>query len=242
MSTGRFFVDHPLVAGTELTATAELLAHLKARRARSGDSVILFDGRGGEYRARVDTLEKRDARLSVLEHTPRESESPLAVTLLQGVSKGERMDYAVQKAVELGVSAIIPVITRHTVVRLDAERAGKRQAHWQKVAISACEQCGRNTVPEIQAPMELEKALQRPMEGTGLLLAATGEARLREALADTETVTLLVGPEGGLHQAEEDQARTAGFVPVTLGPRILRTETAAVAALTALQVLRGDIG
>lgn len=242
MSTGRFFVDQPIAAGTTLAATTELLAHLKARRARPGDDVVLFDGRGGEYRARVDTLEKRAARLSVLEHTPRESESPLAVTLLQGISKGERMDYAVQKAVELGVSAIVPILTRHTVVRLDAERGAKRQAHWQKVAVSACEQCGRNTVPEIHAPVEIGTALQQPLEGTGLLLAATGQSRLREALGDSGIVTLLIGPEGGLHAEEEEQAGAAGFRAVTLGPRILRTETAAVAALTALQVLRGDIG
>lgn len=242
MRTGRFFVDQPLAAGTTLTATPGLLAHLKARRVRAGDGVILFDGRGGEYEAQIERLDKRNAQLSVGEHHARESESPLRVTLLQGISKGERMDYAVQKAVELGVAEILPVVTRHTVVRLDAERSGKRQAHWQKVAISACEQCGRNTVPLVQPPIELRKCLKRPPEGTGLLLAAEGEKRLRDALGESNAATLLVGPEGGLHEDEERQARAVGFLPVTLGPRILRTETAAVAALTALQVLRGDIG
>ncbi|MBA1148355.1 16S rRNA (uracil(1498)-N(3))-methyltransferase [Ectothiorhodospiraceae bacterium WFHF3C12] len=225
----------------QLEADPELLAHLKARRARAGEMVMLFNGHGGQYEARVETLQKRSATLSVLDHIPGEAESPLRVTLLQGVSKGERMDFAVQKAVELGVAAIVPVITRHTVVRLDAERGAKRQAHWRKVAISACEQCGRNTIPGIHPPVDLREAIAHPLDGAGLLLAAEGETRLRDALGETGHVTLLVGPEGGLHPEEEDQARAAGFTPVALGPRVLRTETAAVAALAALQVLRGDI-
>lgn len=242
MSTGRFFVEQPLADLGELEADADLLAHLKARRVRAGEPVVLFDGRGGEYRARVESLQKRGATLTVETHRQREAESPLRVTLLQGVSRGERMDFAVQKAVELGVAAIVPVITRHAVVRLDAERGAKRRAHWQRVAISACEQCGRNTIPEVRAPMDLRDAIAQPLDGGGLLLAAEGRMRLRDALGNIERVTLLVGPEGGLHEDEEVQAKAAGFTPVALGPRILRTETAAVAALTALQVWGGDIG
>lgn len=233
-------MDRALETGMQLQADADLLAHLKARRVRTGEAVTLFNGSGGEYRARVSALEKRNALLAVDEHHDRETESPLRITLLQAISKGERMDYAVQKAVELGVAAIVPILTRHTVVRLEAERAAKRRSHWQQVAISACEQCGRNTVPSVHPPVQLDQALA---EATGrrLLLAAEGGGRLAETLAGVEAVTLLVGPEGGLHPEEEARATADGFVPVALGPRILRTETAAVAALAAIQAVAGDL-
>lgn len=242
MNDGRFFIDQPLTVGQHIAAPAGLLAHLKARRVAPGETVTLFNGRGGEYPARVERLDKRSAAVTVEAFVEREAESPLAVTLLQGVSKGERMDFAVQKAVELGVARIVPVLTRHCVVRLDEERGAKRRAHWQKVAISACEQCGRNVVPTIEPPVTLDKALaETDQTEVRLLLATSGDTNVKTAVGGARNVALLVGPEGGLHPDEETMAGEKGFVSLTLGPRTLRTETAAVAALAAIQTIAGDL-
>lgn len=155
MSRARIHVDTPLAAGATLTLPAETTQHLKAFRLRPGDELVLFDGRGGEYRARLEALERREARLALLGHHPVERESPLALTLVQGVARGERMDFTVQKAVELGVRRIVPVFTDNGVVRLEARRREKRRQHWQRVAVAACEQCGRNRVPEVAPPRPL---------------------------------------------------------------------------------------
>jgi 16S rRNA (uracil1498-N3)-methyltransferase len=166
-------------------------------------------------------------------------ESPLSITLAQGVSRGERMDYTIQKAVELGVAAIAPIITGRTTVRLDEERSEKRLEHWRRVIIGACEQSGRNRLPALHPITTLDAWLSRPIDGLGLLLRGDATGGLPERRLDT-AITLLIGPEGGLGTDEVAAAERVGYRPVRMGPRILRTETAALAAIAALQALYGD--
>lgn len=218
---------------------AHYVAHVL--RKKPGDELVLFNGSANECRARILAVRKADVEVVVGECRAVARESPLDAVLAQGVSRGERMDYAVQKAVELGVRRIVPLFTEHSVVRLDDERRARRVEHWQAVAISACEQCGRTRVPAVDGITELSAWLPTT-EGVRLVLHPDGARRLSELPPPRGHVTLLVGPEGGLSGREVDQAVAAGFVPVCLGPRTLRTETAGVAALTALQVLWGDLG
>lgn len=227
--------------GNELALPAAALAHVRARRLKPGAELALFDGSGGAYRAVLLELGRRQARVRIDGHEPREAESPLSLTLLQGVSKGERMDLAVRKATELGVDRIVPVLAEHSVIRLDAERGRRRQQHWQAVAVSACEQCGRNRVPEIATPQPIAEALALPEGLQGLVLDTGGGTGIR-GVAPAPGYALLIGPEGGLSAAELDQAAAAGFRRLRLGPRVLRTETAAIVALTVLQVRFGDLG
>ena len=216
----------------------EAAAHHAARvlRLREGDAVVLFDGRGGEYQARLAMPGRGRVLAETGEHRAIERESPLAVTLVQGVSSGEKMDFTVQKAVELGVAALHPVLGARSVVRLDSERGAKKLAHWRRIAVAACEQCGRNRIPEVAAPVPLEA--YRAPAGTKILLAPSGSAKL--AGVAKGPVILAVGPEGGFSPDEEQGLLRAGFSPVRLGPRVLRTETAALAALAALNALAGD--
>lgn len=218
-------------------------AHYLVRvlRVAPGDAVALFDGRGGEYPATVAAVGKHGVRLHVGERAEIDRESPLAIQVAQGISSGERMDYTVQKAVELGVTRIQPVATERSVVHLDAHRAAKRVAHWQSVAVSACAQCGRNRVPQV-APVMDYRAWLGSLRGeeARLLLSPLAVKGLKELARPTGAIWLLCGPEGGLAPAEHRDAEHAGFAPVRLGPRVLRTETAAVAALAAMQVLWGD--
>lgn len=213
---------------------------VRVLRLPPGAPMTLFDGRGGEYPARIQRIERERVFAELGAWQEIERESSLAVTLVQAVQAGEKMDFTVQKAVELGVRDIVPVESRRSVVRLAGERAARRVAHWQGVAASACEQCGRNQVP-IVAPLEkLEHWLARPAPGgLRLMLAPDAEACLVD-LPASAAVQLLIGAEGGLDPQEVIAARQAGFVPVRLGPRVLRTETAGLAALAALQVLWGD--
>ncbi len=233
----RLFVDAELGA----LSTVELpqaAAHHAARvlRLDDGEAVVLFDGRGGEYEARLELRGGGRVFARTGEHRALERESPLAVTLVQAVSSADRMDFTVQKAVELGVGAIHPVLSARSVVRLDGERGAKKLAHWRRIAVAACEQCGRNRVPEIAAPVALEA--YRAPAGTKILLAPSGSTKL--AGLAKGPVILAVGPEGGFSPEEEQGLLRAGFSPVRLGPRVLRTETAALAALAALNALAGD--
>jgi 16S rRNA (uracil1498-N3)-methyltransferase len=241
--TPRLFVDAELgpQAGFALPEDA---AHHAARvlRLREGDLVMLFDGRGGEYEA-ILTMPGRGQVLAAI--GPRldvERESPLAVTLVQGVSSGEKMDFTIQKAVELGVAAIQPVLAEKSLVRLSAEREEKKLAHWKRVAVAACEQCGRNRVPAIRNAVPVDAYCRVPAESSlRLLLSPMGKTGLRE-MAPTigHAVTIAAGPEAGFSENEERMLARAGFVAVRLGRRILRTETAALAALAALNALAGD--
>jgi 16S rRNA (uracil1498-N3)-methyltransferase len=216
------------------------LAHVL--RLGEGDALVIFDGNGREYDATVERVSKAGVRVKLGPSRALDRESPLEVTLAQGISSGDRMDYTIQKAVELGVHAIQPLTTERSVVRLDAARAGKRIAHWRSVAIAACEQCGRNRVPEIAPVSTLGNWLGSLAAGAlRLTLSPKGAVTLAAIQHDTAaSIILLVGPEGGLAPREEDDALSAGFTAVRLGPRVLRTETAAVAALAALQTMWGD--
>lgn len=234
----RLFIADGLRPGAKLPLAAQAAHHVaRVLRLREGEAVVLFDGRGGEYEARVYFPGRGHVVAEVTGRQDIERESALAVTLVQAVSTGEKMDYTVQKAVELGVAAIHPVLAERSVVRLSGERASKRLAHWQRIAIAACEQCGRNRVPPIAEPVPLET--YRPAPGsTRILLSPAGEGSLRQLAKGP--VTLAAGPEAGFSEAEESRLARAGFTPVRLGPRVLRTETAALAALAALNALTGD--
>ncbi len=206
-----------------------------------GDAVTAFDGRGHEYAATVARISRQGVMLNVGEPQTLSRESPLDIVLAQGISSGDRMDYTVQKAVELGVRAIQPLSTERSVVRLDAARAAKRAGHWQGVAIAACEQCGRNELPQV-LPVASYTAWLGALPPAVLRLTLTPGAaqRLAELDRPSGAIVLLAGPEGGLSPGEHGDAEASGFTPVRLGPRVLRTETASVAALAAMQTLWGD--
>jgi 16S rRNA (uracil1498-N3)-methyltransferase len=242
MNAPRLYVPLPLAAGAQLELP-EGAGHHAARvlRLRAGDPVALFNGQGGEYAARILAIGKHDVTVALERHDPVERESSLPVTLVQAVSSGERMDITIQKAVELGVSRIVPVESERCVVRLKGERAAKRVAHWQQVTISACEQCGRNRIPEVRmiSPLDVWLAAEKNDALRWMLLPGADTA-LRDLPRPQKPIELLVGPEGGLTDAEVEAARRAGYQPVRLGPRVLRTETAALALLAALQALWGD--
>ena len=234
----RLFVDADLKAQTRL-ALPENAAHHAARvlRLREGDAAVLFDGRGGEYEARLSMPGRGHVVAEIGEWRDIERESSLAVTLVQAVSSGEKMDFTIQKAVELGVAGIQPLLTVKSVVRLSAEREAKKLAHWKRVAIAACEQCGRNRIPDIAEPVPLDR-YKAPAGVSKILLSPAG-AQALAGLAKGPAA-LAVGPEAGFSAEEERLLERAGFVPVRLGARILRTETAALAALAALNALAGD--
>jgi len=237
----RFYVDSPLRAGGSCTLPEDSAHHaIHVMRLREGDEAVLFNGRGGEYAARVASIQRLRIALDVLQHRAIERESPLQVALVQGVSSGDRMDYTVRKAVELGVAAIHPVLAQRSVARPKAERADSRRAHWQKVAISACEQCGRNRIPAVQSLVSVEAYLRQPQEGFKLLLSPRSELEFSKSIPSTKAFILAAGPEAGFDADEEAAFAAAGFTPLKLGPRVLRTETAALAALAALSALRGD--
>ncbi|HWA37615.1 MAG TPA: 16S rRNA (uracil(1498)-N(3))-methyltransferase [Burkholderiales bacterium] len=236
----RFYVEDRLRSGVSL-ALAEDAGHHAANvlRVRAGDPITLFDGSGGEYDARVTAIQKKKVTVDVLEHSPVERESPLHIVLVQGVSSGERMEFTIRKAVELGVAEIRPVLTASSVSRPKGERAASRQAHWQRVAISACEQCGRNRLPPVR---EIGPVPGGPFEEgvLKLLLSPSAPLPLSKALKKEQRIVVAAGPEAGFDEREEAAFLDAGFLPVTLGPRVLRTETAALAALAALSALAGD--
>lgn len=242
MAVARFYHPATLVEST-LVELAPAAAHHAARvlRLREGDAVVLFDGEGGEYPGIVQSVGKR-VTVAVGERSELERETPLEVTLVQAVSGADKMDLVVQKAVELGVCGIVVVQSARSVVRLDAARAAKRMERWRQIVIGACEQCGRNRLPAL-APdvVPLEVWLQTLEEGTRRwMLSPFTEQRFSESERPQGKIELLIGPEGGFTDAEERAAQAAGFMPVRLGARVLRTETAGMAALAAMQALWGD--
>jgi len=238
----RLFVDQPLSAG----ARAELdrdCAHYLGRvlRLRPGAAITLFNGRGGEYPATLAALSRARASADLGPHDPVERESALAITLIQGISRGQRMDYTIQKAVELGAARIIAWEAARSVVRLNDERRRKRLVHWQAVARSAAMQCGRNRIPPVCEEQSLDAALAGLPAGR-LLLDPEAQTPLSVLVRPQNAeVALLIGPEGGLSPHEVGLARREGFRALRLGPRVLRTETAGAAALAALQTLWGDL-
>ncbi|PTU33220.1 16S rRNA (uracil(1498)-N(3))-methyltransferase [Stenotrophobium rhamnosiphilum] len=240
--TSRVYIDQPLSAGGTITLPEDAARHLvQVLRMRLGDSFITFNGQGGEYAATLSTVSKREAQASIGEFNTVDRESPLNITLAQCVSKGDRMDYTLQKAVELGVSNIVPLISSRTVVKLDAERWAKKIEHWQGVIISACEQSGRTRVPQLAAHQDLDYWLRSSANDSLKLVLAPGASKqLRQLDPTSRAITLLIGPEGGLSEVECTLAAKHEFIPLALGPRILRTETAGVAALAAIQAQWGD--
>ena len=236
----RFFIDGPLVTGAEVELPERVVRHVAVLRLRIGDPLTLFNGSGGEHECALSRVTKNSVRARVIAWRDLERESGIRITLAQGLSGSDRMDYAMQKATELGVCAIRPLATERSVVRLSEERAGRRLAHWRNVVAAACEQCGRNRLPEVH-PVETlgEFVAAAERDAQRLLLTPVGTVRLRE-LAPAERVIVLIGPEGGLSEDEEGRVLKAGFTAVRLGPRVLRTETAPLAAISALQAMWGD--
>jgi 16S rRNA (uracil1498-N3)-methyltransferase len=238
----RVYVEQPLAVGKSCVLEGSAANHImRVLRSRDGDALTLFDGHGGEYGARITGFRKDSVQADVLEHRDVERESPLDLTLAQGISRGERMDWVMQKATELGVARIVPVITERTVVKLDERQSERKVEHWRAIVIAACEQSGRNRVPEVAPPRAFHELLGKGAHaGRKLLLSPLGTLNARD-LTLTGPATLLVGPEGGLSDDERDLAIAAGFEQVRMGPRVLRTETAAIAALTILQHDYGDL-
>lgn len=241
MNLPRFYCREVLSPGAHIDLPEPVARHaVRVLRLPPGAPMVLFDGRGGEYAAHIERIEKNRVVVVLGAWRDVERESSLNVTLVQAVQAGEKMDFTIQKAVELGVANIVPVDSRRSLIRLTGERAAKRIAHWQGVAASACEQCGRNQVP-IVAPLEkLEHWLARPARPGLRLMLAPGAKHSLADLPPVKDLQLLIGAEGGLDPQEMVVAQTAGFQPVRLGPRVLRTETAGLAALAALQALWGD--
>lgn len=237
----RFFVDSPFETGDVLALPDEVARHVQVLRLQTGDALTLFNGRGGQYAARLVEVGRRSALAEVGAFEATEAEPPYRITLAQGIAGGDKMDWLVEKGIELGVTRIVPLVTARCVVRLSAERAGRRHAHWQGIARAACEQCGRNRLPEIDPAGELTKWLEGLPSpgGSGAMRymlsprGATAFDALPSTAPDGEVI-LLIGPEGGLAPDEEEAATAHGFAPLSLGPRILRTETAGMAVLAAL--------
>lgn len=238
----RFYCREALAPGAHIELPEPVARHaVRVLRLPPGAPMVLFDGRGGEYPAHIERIERDRVTAQLGAWREVEFESPLAVTLVQALQAGEKMDFTIQKAVELGVRNIVPVESRRSVLRLSGDRAGKRVAHWQGVVAAACEQCGRNQVPLV-APLEkLENWLARPAHGAlRLMLAPDAEQTLAAVAPPAGEIQLLIGAEGGLDPQEVLAAKQAGFQAVRMGPRILRTETAGLAALAAMQALWGD--
>jgi 16S rRNA (uracil1498-N3)-methyltransferase len=261
MRLTRVYVDAPVTAGKRVVVAGSAANHIaRVLRLRSGDSLTVFDGSGGEFGARIEEFRKETVVVAVEEHRPLDRESPLPLTLVQGISRGERMDWIIQKATELGASRIVPVFTKRSVVRLDEKQAERKLQHWRAITVSACEQCGRNRIPDLAMPVDFFDMLAGDPSGrpdaagrkdsagrtdsagsTRLLLSPTGDLRIDDLQDVGKGITVLIGPEGGLEDVEQEAAVTAGFKAVRLGPRVLRTETAAIAALTIIQRYFGDL-
>ncbi len=247
MRIPRIYLPGPLSPDTIVTLDERAAKHVvRVLRLHSGAPLVLFNGQGGEYQAVLASAGKREASARVTCHVSREIESPLPVVLAQCMARGTRMDYTLQKAVELGVTAIVPLTSERCEVRLSPEKVAGRLQHWEGVCISACEQCGRNRVPAVHPPAALADWLRQDAGAQShalkLVLDTAGDQRLHHLPAPAGTVVLLSGPEGGLTGAEIAMARGCGFTPLGLGPRTLRAETAPLAALTAIQTLWGDLG
>lgn len=234
----RFFIDLPLAAHEVFDLPKDARQYMeRVLRLKPGHAICLFNGQGGQFNAEF----QGNGRVKLLDFDPIERESPLSIRLIQGVSKGERMDVTLQKATELGASRISPVNTERSVVRLDEERAERRHERWSSILHSACEQCGRNRIPQLDELQKLDDVFREPQHADAIriVLAPTGTHTLRE-IPQTTHLSVLIGPEGGLSDSEIDHAIACGFTPVRLGTRILRTETAGLATLAAAQTLWGD--
>ena len=248
MGLPRFYVDTPLAPHTTITLPESVTRHIHVLRLAVGDEVCLFDGSGDEFRARLEAINKRDATANLAYATQPDTEARYAITLAQGIAGGDKMDWLIEKSVELGVHAIAPLQTERGVVRLSGERAAKRVQHWQALVQAACEQCGRARVPGVAPIATLREwlAAAKSTDVPRVLLSPRGTQSLTQwAVQSRERIegrgiVLLIGPEGGLSADEEALAEAAGFLPLTLGRRILRTESAALVAVSALHAVLGE--
>ena len=247
MRVTRAWVDLPLAAGARIALPEHAASHLlRVLRLREGDGCVLFNGDGHDYDARIVAVGKRGGEVEVLDRRVVDNESPLRITLLQGIARGEKMDLILQKATELGVARIVPVQSERSEVRLDGARLARRIEHWRAVVVSACEQCGRARLPVVEAPVGIDAIGDIARTAAlGLTLDPQGEHVLPlpgpRMPADGE-VAIAIGPEGGWSPRDREQLRAAGYEGLRLGPRILRTETAGLAAIAALQAMYGDLG
>ncbi|MEN9315975.1 MAG: hypothetical protein RIS35_2368 [Pseudomonadota bacterium] len=243
--TPRLHLPGPLAPGEHRTLERETSHYLcRVLRLAGGDPVEVFDGGGVRHAASIARPDARACALLIGERLPSGAESPLRITLAQCVSAGEKMDWTIEKAVELGVAAIAPLTSQRSVVRLDGERTRKRAEHWQRIVVAACMQCGRDLLPELHPAQPLAAWIGRPSDALRLALVPGARTRLAELpppAGDAPAIELLVGPESGLSDEEVRLAVQCGFVPVSLGPRVLRTETAGLAAIAALQSRFGDL-
>ncbi|WP_018987348.1 16S rRNA (uracil(1498)-N(3))-methyltransferase [Methylophilus methylotrophus] len=243
MSNLRFHSPTALTVGQSVPLSDNAMAHaVRVMRLKVGDTLTLFCGDGFDYQCALTSIEKKSARVEVLSRTQVSNESPLSIRLLQGISSGDRMDYTIQKAVELGVTEIYPLSTERCVTKLSGDRAEKRTEHWQGVAIAACEQSGRAVIPHVHVPLALPQWLSQyaTPDCLNLLLNPVGANRLAVLSKPDHPIHLLIGPEGGLSPAEIELATQHHFQSIVLGPRILRTETAALTAIACMQSLWGD--
>ncbi len=242
MRIHRVYTDQPLEPGAGVSLTGKQAHYLgRVLRVAPGQTVVLFNGDGRDYACEVLGAARNSLELSVNSRLPAKAESPLAITVVQAVSRGERMDQTLQKCTELGAAAFQPLWSERVELRLAGAKLARRQQHWQGVVVSACEQSGRAVIPEVKSAAKLAEWAPMPPAGARLVLAPGADLGL-EATADRGAVELVVGPEGGFSDAELDLLVSLGAVPVGLGPRVLRTETAAPAAVAILQALRGDLG
>lgn len=245
MTTPRFFVSHPLPrpcpSATTFAVDESVVRHLQVLRITTGESITLFDGVGGEFLATVTSIGKRDATVTLDNFDAVERESPLQLTLVQALATADKMDLIIQKAVELGVTCIAPIASSRATMKLAGERAEKRIAHWQAIAVAACEQCGRNRVPLVREMQTLDQWLKNSFEGVRVLLHPDAEASLLASVYASRPIAILIGPEGGFTDDEIARANECGVIAAKFGPRVLRTETAGLAAIAALAAHFGDL-
>jgi 16S rRNA (uracil1498-N3)-methyltransferase len=242
MRQSRIYTPQRL-ASDETVQLEKSAGHYLSRvlRLAEGDQVTLFNGDGWNYRAKICGIRRDAVQVRIDDARVAGIESPLKITLVQAISRGERMDYSIQKATELGVSAIQPLTSHRVEVRLDEKRLAKRMTHWQGVATSACEQSGRATIPEIRTPVSLTQWISGSSDSRRLVLSPLAETSLSSLPISGDTVSVLIGPEGGFSDEEINALKAAGIIPVSLGPRVLRTETAGPAAIAVLQAVAGDM-
>ncbi len=237
----RFFIDAVLTTAEQYALPDEVVRHIQVLRLREGDAITLFNGQGGEWQATLSSLAKREASCAITHFDDTSRESPLWLGLAQAISSGDRMEFTLQKGVEMGVNVFQPLATERSIVKLAGDRADKRVQRWQEIVIAACEQSGRNRIPQVLPILTLKQWLAAlPPADAHLLLSPLGTRRLADIAQQPQQAWLLAGPEGGLSASEEAAAIAAGCTPLKLGPRILRTETAALAAVGAIQTVWGD--
>ena len=235
----RLFCDFPLAIGENIELPKDAARHIMVLRLSAGDPLTLFNGLGGEYHARITRIDRKQVVAEIVSHSSREAELPYRITLAQGIPEATNMDWIIEKAVELGVSDIIPLAAQRSVVRLDNDRAEKRLSRWQAIAISAAQQCGRNRLPHIASPVGTGEYLRQTTPSPRILFSPRATETLSEWARHQkpQNITLLIGPEGGFSPEEENMAEQQGVTFLSMGPRILRTETAGLAAVAAINAL-----